>query len=451
MARFRVSALFLVCSAIFSVAAFAQYPTPQQAGLKLMNNPGGGQIFYGSLAKDSTLQGAMLTMLRSVHGYFGEKPQVSQFFQAKNTSDSVAAFITVEAHAKSGGAKKLSGLVIVSLQPGSSPTGAAMFDDAAHFAKTQPAMLKAANEALRKEGIANAPPSSAGPGNASTPSGAVEPLNMATGGDRSAAVGLPEGWRVTGVRGGQLTAEGPNHEMAGFGLLLTVSDPRGPRSPYAAQAASGSCGGDIFSTYTSVVNQQRQRNRMSPGDWKLINSKNLGAGTISASFEVDLHDGAGMRRGSAQVTEMCTPGKPTWGMGIANITAPVAVWDRESATFTAMYKSYSQDENVIRGETQKKIDDIHAIGARAKQQAADADATRRASSAAFNQHMDNIDRQSKSFSNYLLDQQQLQAIGNDGTVYHGTVDNGTANALIKADPDRFQSVPTTSFVKGADF
>jgi hypothetical protein len=31
------------------------------------------------------------------------------------------------------------------------------------------------------------------------------------------------------------------------------------------------------------------------------------------------------------------------------------------------------------------------------------------------------------------------------------VDNGTANALIKADPDRFQSVPTTSFVKGADF
>jgi hypothetical protein len=116
-----------------------------------------------------------------------------------------------------------------------------------------------------------------------------------------------------------------------------------------------------------------------------------------------------------------------------------------------MYKSYSQDESVIRGETQKKIDDIHAIGARAKQQAADADARRVASSQSFNQHMDNIDRQSKGFSNYLLDQQQLQVIGNDGNAYRGTVDNNAANALIQADPNRFQSVPTQSFIKGVDY
>jgi len=340
--------------------------------------------------------------------------------------------------------------VVVSLQPGAPPTGAAMFDDAAHFSKTQPAMLKAANEALRKEGIASAPPSSGG-GNVSASSGAVEPLTMTTGGDRSAIVGLPDGWQITGVRGGQLTAKGPNREEASFGILITVADPRAPRNFYNSKAASGSCGGDFFSTYTNVVNQVRQRNGMSQADFKLIRSQNVSEGTISATFELDEHDGAGMRRGSAQVTEMCKPGNPTWGLGIAGINAPAAMWDRESATFTAMYKSYSQDEGVIRGEAQKKVDQIHAIGARAKQQADAADATRRASSQSFNQHMDNIDRQSKSFSNYLLDQQQLQAIGNDGTVYHGTVDNGTANALIKADPDRFQTVPTTSFVKGADF
>jgi hypothetical protein len=445
-----VCLLALVGTAV-AQSGSAHFQTPAQAGLESINAPGGAGIFYGELAKDTTMQAGMVTMLRALHAQFGERPQVGQFFQTK-ASNSMAAFFTLNAHSKGGGTKKISGLVIVQLQPGSSPAGAALFDDAAHFSQSEPRLMNTLNDALRKEAAKDATASAPA---AKQASAAAQPLQMATGGDRSAAVGLPEGWQITGVRGGQLTAKGPRGEMMGLGLLIgQIHDPRGggPARTYTGQQAIvAQCGGDVFSAYTSVINQQRQRNGLSTGTWKSLSVRQLKSDTYELAFEVDLHDGVGLRKGNAQVTEFCTPGRPAWSMGIANANAPVAVWDGESATITAMYKSYSQDENVIRGETQKKIDDIHAIGARAKQQAADADARRVASSQSFNQHMDNIDRQSKAFSNYLLDQQQLQVIGNDGNAYRGTVDNNSANALIQADPNRFQSVPTQSFIKGVDY
>jgi len=62
--------------------------------------------------------------------------------------------------------------------------------------------------------------------------------------------------------------------------------------------------------------------------------------------------------------------------------------------------------------------------------------------------MNNIDRMSKSMQNYTLDRTQLQ-----DTAYHqrGAIDNSYAAALIKADPDRFQSIPTQSFLRGVDY
>lgn len=438
--------------ALYAQSHAAHFATPAEVGLQSINAPGGGGIFYGVLAKDSTMQAGMITMLRALHAQFGERPQVGQFFQTKG-SDSMATIFTLNAHMKGSGVKKISGMVIVSLQPGSAPAGAALFDDAAHFSQSEPRLMSTLNDAWRNAAAEEAPASASTTEHAS---GAAQPLQMATGGDRSATVGLPEGWQITGVRGGQLTATGPRGEMLGLGLLIgQIHDPRAggaARTYNGQQAIVAQCGGDVFSAYTSVVNQQRQKNGLSTGTWRSLSARQLKSDTYELAFEVDLHDGKGMRRGSAQVGEMMCGGRsPTWAMTIANANAPAAVWDQESATFTAMYKSYSQDEGVIRGETQRTIDNIHAIGARSKQQAADADQRRVASSQSFNQHMDNIDRQSKAFQNYTLDQQQLQVIGDDGNAYRGTVSNGAANALVQADPNRFQSVPTGSFIKGVDY
>jgi hypothetical protein len=62
--------------------------------------------------------------------------------------------------------------------------------------------------------------------------------------------------------------------------------------------------------------------------------------------------------------------------------------------------------------------------------------------------MDDIDRLSKSLQNYQLDQTELQ--DNDQNA-RGAVPNSHADALVKANPNRFQTVSARDFLKGADF
>jgi hypothetical protein len=145
--------------------------------LKIINNPGGGQIVYGALAGQSTMQGAMVAMLRNIHGHFGEKPQVRNFFQAKG-SNSVATFFSTNAKKQGGGTVPIYGMVIVSMTQGSKPIGAVLYDDSAHFAKSQPIMMKALNEAW------NTAVTQHGSGNGGSPSQQSAPvtLRQATGG-----------------------------------------------------------------------------------------------------------------------------------------------------------------------------------------------------------------------------------------------------------------------------
>jgi hypothetical protein len=89
-----------------------------------------------------------------------------------------------------------------------------------------------------------------------------------------------------------------------------------------------------------------------------------------------------------------------------------------------------------------------AAGNNARIAANSAHATEDARSAAFQAHMDNIDRFSKSFQNYQLDQTELQ---DNNLNARGAVPNALADALVKANPDRFQTVPTQDFLKGVDF
>lgn len=71
---------------------------PAQAveSLKTIDNPGGGQIIYGPLDGESSLQGAMQTMLRNIHGHFASRPQIGKFFQTR-AQDSIATFFTLTA------------------------------------------------------------------------------------------------------------------------------------------------------------------------------------------------------------------------------------------------------------------------------------------------------------------------------------------------------------------
>src|ERR1019366_8890777 len=227
------TALALSLSSIFFAIGFGvavgHAQQPAQGGLKTVDNPGGGQFVYGSLTNQLSQSDAMVFMLRQVHGHFGDRPQVGKLFQSRDGS-SLATFFTLTA--KTQGNKSMAGLVIVSMPKGSTPQAAVLYDDVKRFATTEPSMMKTLGALLQPDGAMHNSAAQGRRGSAApTPPSTGEQLFPATAGDNSAVISLPAGWKVTGVSGGQLTAEGSHGEMVGLGLLYQgIFDPRNPQS-----------------------------------------------------------------------------------------------------------------------------------------------------------------------------------------------------------------------------
>ncbi len=131
-----------------------------------------------------------------------------------------------------------------------------------------------------------------------------------------------------------------------------------------------------------------------------------------------------------------------------------AIADAQSAPIIAqMNQTYQAHQQALMSFTQAQI-------ARTRQIGADATARYNATQAAndrqheeWRQGEDNISRQGQAFSNYSLDQSVVQdnhMYGN-GTLGHGTLWNSEADALVKANPNRFEYVPTQNYWRGTDY
>ncbi|HEY4972482.1 MAG TPA: hypothetical protein VII41_02675, partial [Steroidobacteraceae bacterium] len=169
---------------------------------------------------------------------------------------------------------------------------------------------------------------------------------------------------------------------------------------------------------------------------------------VLVDAEIDLHDGRGLLACELglKITAISRLGDRT--LGINGTCAPSASAAQEQPTLKAIYDSYSINGQVVAREYAGDEARSRQAGANARIQANAAHATEDAQSAAYQAHMDNIDRFSKSFQNYQLDQTELQ--DNEQNA-RGAVPNALADALVKANPERFQTVPTQNFLKGTDF
>lgn len=476
IARVAGSAAVVLSQALSSGVCQSQKQSGQQPArpeIKILDNPSGGQYAFGALTSQSNKADALVYMLHQVHGKFGDKPQVGKLFQSRDGS-SLATFFTL--NAKNMGGQPLAGLLIITQHGNAVPQMGILYDYANRFVNTEPAMLKAVSSAWQGAGS----PSPSGGSSAASqgqvaaaPKSGPEPLTMVTGGDRSAVIGLPAGWQLVDLHGGgQLTAEGPHHEMVQMGILYQqIIDPSRPNQfagvPHNGPQLVCPMTRDLYSAWVNVSNQARRNRGLSQGTYTLISAKNIPGGNVGiapvqAIYTVDFHDGVGPRKGSAGIFPYSPMGSAVWAMNVSASNIPMQYADAEEATLMAVIHSYSQDANVIAREGRADLGRIQRQ-AEANQAQANAINQRREqsnqafdthmkglnqNSADFDQHMGNIDWQSKITQDYILDRSVVKDLDYDGTA---TVGNRFADALVKGNPNRFEIVQNQDLIRGRDY
>ena len=91
-------------------SAHAQPSNGSGNGFTTVNAPGGGQYIYGPFTGKGSMSDAVLYMLRNIHQYFGNRPELGKFVQSRDGTQT-AAFFGV--NAKGAAEKPMTGLFIV--------------------------------------------------------------------------------------------------------------------------------------------------------------------------------------------------------------------------------------------------------------------------------------------------------------------------------------------------
>ena len=430
--------------------------------LRTVNNPSGGHVTYGIFDQDSTKQAAMVDMLRKVHANFGDKPQIGQFFESKQ-GETVGTFFTVTAKKQNN--KPVAGMILVTMPAGLKPSAACLYDDASRFNSTRPALMKlliasVTGNSSNDSGVSDEP--SANRTRSAGRPGPVAQLHRVSAPDGSASMQIPDGWRVmNGSGGGQLAVEGPHGENMAMGIVNgNIYDPTNPQARNMIQYMSRGntphsvCpfSRDLVAIYKCVSQQQRQRMRMSPiASFKVNNYQNLGQSqylqqNAVVDADIDFGDGKGVMRANIQLGTTTVGNQ--YSLFVGQVNVPESIADQEWPTVMAAAKTYSQNQGVVQGQINQQISNQNSWFENQQSQHRAQVAQGDASTAAFNAHNDQIDRQSKTFQNLTLDQSVLEDSQENA---RGTITNNTADAYVKANPDRYRIVPQQDWIKGQDY
>jgi hypothetical protein len=497
MLTLRRFSVLLSLSLVVLCACKAQ--TQTSTPLKTVTAPQGGKIVYGTVGGATTQAAAMGSILRSVHNNCGERPQVGQVFQFKGMN-SVGVFFTVTNHP--GGNRKVAGLVIANASGPRQVEAALLSDDASRFGQTVNPMLQQLFSVWHPGGAGAATsgsPAGAKTASASGPargggSAPAAALHMVSASDSSASVGIPDGWTLLPNSGhGAIVVKGPNGEQLGIQMMKGAIDPTHPfraRSDARGQL-EGPPGtvviypyrGDPAREFEGILQAWRRSNGRGPVKLEGLKTQILPNNPhpenqlcATADGQVDLQDGTGMQKLFAMLCvyrEQATFRQ--WGNYVITFNVlsffPAAVAQKDDGLIPAIANTYKQNDQVMQQQGQQMMaqkqqsdqqwrdwgqqqsDRIRAQSQAMQKSNADRQAAYDDQHASYWARQDVQARNNQGFSNYLLDQTVVEDnnMYNNGTVGHGTVWNSTADALVKADPNRFSLVDTPNYWKGIDY
>jgi hypothetical protein len=449
--RFSVSLvlwLFFVATGSYQ----AQAPSPTTPA----NNPQGGNIAFGPIGGVTTPAAAMSKVLRTLHNTCGEKPQVGKVFKVRGT-DLDEVFFTVVNHQQ--GNKQVAGMLIATPTGPNRIEAALIYDDASRFGSTVNPMLTKLFSEWHPGGTGQASGSASGAGSA--PPAA---LHRVMASDNSATVGIPNGWNFKGSQGTMMIS-GPNSEVVGLNYTRLAANP---------SQRFGNAGGNGKIVFPSNVDPVRGFPSLFQQFWR-VNGGNPDLRVANAqqvpgpNGQRCVHAVGHATLGGPHVADkdmpelealLCTTAPGPMGNYMVTLSMsliPPALADRERATVGAILSSFEVNQGVVAQQANAMaapaIAQIHAIGQAATARYNATQAANDAQHAGYWAQQDSNARNGQSFNNYLLDQTVIQDNNMDGngTVGHGTVWNSTADALVRANPNRYEIVDTPNFWQGVDY
>ena len=468
--------LSIVYICLTQVRAQAQTPITSIQGAQ------GGDIVFGSVSGVTTQPAAIAKLLRFVHSDCGEKPQIGRVFSFKGT-DSVGVFFTVINHPH--GEKHVAGLIIATATGPNQVEAAILSDDASRFGKTVNPMLQQLFSQWNPGGQPAASSSASGgkpasDGGSHPASGHYAPaakLHTVSTADNAASIGIPDDWHLDPQSGGgALRVRGPQGEMLLVNGHMNAIDLTNPRLPPFMRSQTQSSGtflypyrGNLMRDFPNMLQVWRRVSGNPPARVQVDTIKPVDAAPGQECVQTDGYlDSNGNKTHFA--AKMCANDSSQNGSYIVWLDLgllPADLLDQEHQTMAAIYNSVNLNQQVVGQQTQAGLDRIHQIGVQAAADRATRNAgydaqhagywaqqdNNAAQHSAWNAGQDNNARNGQGFSNYMLDQTVVQdnnMYGN-GTVGRGTVWNSTADALVKADPNRFQYVDTPNYLKGIDY
>jgi len=422
----------------------------QDDGLKFVHSPGGGEIVYGPVVGQTTSQGAMEFMLKTIHSRFGDSPRTGRFFRTTG-SKSTATFFTLTD--KKNGGKQIAGLVIVAVsengEKGAKPTAAVIYDDADHFAKSANPMMQKLNEVWKPEANKSRLEFS---GSDTSSSGLAEPLHETAFADNSGSIGLPDGWKIASSAMGSAQVTGPNGEELYMGFYIPVADAKQNHLVKSVRTLSekyvtAEYGDDPFKMLVSVAAQLRDKQHLGPVAIDLIRKQDQGNHCSLLKVNLDRHDGKGEMLSLIRLCTIPSHFPAWWGIAGDQAILPKEVAEKEMPTIQAMAKSYRTNDTVIREQMRQVVGrfDYRKAGATAEERA-------RAERAQIEHESHDAQRdlgsdRVKNFSEYLLDDKSLGDASGKGSA----VADSYAEELVKAYPNLYEFVADQDLLKDVDY
>jgi len=427
-----------------------------QSGVKTIDNPSGGRIYLGALAGQSTPQVAMGKTLHRVSILYGDRPQLGRLVQSPS-GEILAGFFTVTAKKQDG--KPMAGLALVYAPKTGDAKGAVLIDNADRFQSTVNSMFARLKQELGKapatspaahpgSGVSATSAKTAAPSKAAAPvkSAPAQPLQRVLFPDGTGVISLPAGWQMLKANMGDVTASGAHGEMLRFGWTIPVIDPTNPQSRSLMPNSRGPAprnfvaipyGTEPAKAFSEAFTQLARKAGKQPPDIEISKVQDIplqGGKSYFFYGDMDFHDDKGKQYLVGQMINTMPLQMGTWQMTLFVLYGPELAMGEEGNTIAAIFPSWSRDN--------KRVNAM-----------ANADMQRTIAQTVENGHMvdrynDDSDRSTAAWSDYLRDETVVVDTHTGG---HARTSDDLAGALIDANPNRFEAVRESDYIKGIDY